>query len=65
LHLISYAGLLLASAAAVLARSVSLVMANIRAAQKVHNKAMWAVLRSPMGTCPVCRITPTLLESTR
>jgi hypothetical protein len=48
-HLFLYAMCLFASSLLVLARALVLVAANVRACQKVHDRALWAVLRSPMG----------------
>eukprot|EP00615_Pteridomonas_danica_P016667 CAMPEP_0114389062 /NCGR_PEP_ID=MMETSP0102-20121206/8404_1 /TAXON_ID=38822 ORGANISM="Pteridomonas danica, Strain PT" /NCGR_SAMPLE_ID=MMETSP0102 /ASSEMBLY_ACC=CAM_ASM_000212 /LENGTH=1694 /DNA_ID=CAMNT_0001546829 /DNA_START=606 /DNA_END=5690 /DNA_ORIENTATION=+ len=47
-HLFFYASLLLLACFIVLLRAVALVFANVRACSKVHDAALWAVLRSPM-----------------
>lgn len=43
-----YAGATGVAAAVVFARAVALVFANLRAATKAHDSALWAILRSPM-----------------
>ena len=48
-HLAAYGALLLLAALLVFLRAVALVTANVRACRRVHDEALWAVLRSPMS----------------
>ena len=48
-HLVVYAALLLTASLLIFGRAAVLVVANVRACRRVHDGALWAVLRSPMS----------------
>ena len=62
----AYGALLLLAALLVFLRAVALVTANVRACRRVHDEALWAVLRSPMSffdTTPSGRVLNRRLEA--